>query len=58
MCAKQIRKYKLEYIVHKWLKKVSKIVSIFIQTPWQAVYIYASSHLKQQTRIQMYLNTT
>ena len=31
---------------------------MFIQTPWQAVIIYASSRLQQQTRTQMYLNTT
>ena len=26
--------------------------------PWQAVFVYESSHLQQQTRTQMYLNTT
>ena len=31
---------------------------MFIQTPWQAVFVHASSHLQQQTRTQMYLNTT
>ena len=25
--------------------------------PWQVEYIHASSHLRQQTKIQMYLNT-
>ena len=39
------------------LKKDSKRVSTFIQTPWQAVFVYASSRLQQQTRTQMYLNT-
>ena len=31
---------------------------MFIQTPWQAVFAHASSRLQQQTRTQMYLNTT
>ena len=26
--------------------------------PWQAVYIYTSSHLQQQTKTQIYSNTT
>ena len=40
------------------LKKDSKRVLTFIQTPWQALYIYASSCLQQQTRTQMCPNTT
>ena len=40
------------------LEKDSKRVSIFIQMPWQAVFVHASSCLQQQTRTQMYLNTT
>ena len=31
---------------------------MFIQMPWQAVFAHASSRLQQQTRTQMYLNTT
>ena len=31
---------------------------MFIQRFWQAVFVYALSHLQQQTRTQMYLNTT
>ena len=31
---------------------------MFIQVSWKAVYIHALSHLQQQTRTQMYFNTT
>ena len=55
MYAERLNKYKLK---NKYSKKDSKRIAIFIQRPWQAVYIYTSSCLQQQTRTQMQFNTT
>ena len=58
LTAEGLEEYKLKEIIKQILKKDFKRVSTFIQTPWQAVFAHASSRLQQQTRTQMYLNTT
>ena len=58
MCNEQLNKSKLkEKKFNKYSKKDSKRFSMFKQTPRKAVYIHASSHLQQQTRIQIHLST-
>ena len=58
LCAKQLKKCKLEKFLKYIFRRDAKRVSTFIQMPWQAVYVHTSSCLLQQTRTQIYLNTT
>ena len=46
MCAKQLKKYKLKYIIKLIHKKDSIKISTFIQKPQQAIYVHTLSHLQ------------